>query len=107
MKFNITDSEFTGLFAFLAAWGQVVGIWAVGIAILTVLIHIVFAIAVYRDATRLDRTRALIIVGPGIWGIATLISGVITADIYWAMHHSRLNPDIPIAATETTETEET
>ena len=107
MKFNITDSEFTGLFAFLAAWSQVVGLWAVGIAILTVLIHIVFAIAVYRDATRLDRTRALIIVGPGIWCIATLISGVITAAIYWAMHHSRLNPDIPIAATETTETEET
>ena len=106
MKFNITDSEFTGLFAFLAAWGQVVGLWAVGVAILTVLIHIVFAIAVYRDATRLDHTRALIIVGPGIWCIATLIGGVITAAIYWAMHHSRLNPDIPIAATETTETEE-
>ena len=65
MKFNITDSEFTGLFAFLAAWGQVVGLWAVGVAILTVLIHIVFAIAVYRDAIRLDRTRALIIVGSG------------------------------------------
>ncbi len=106
MKFNITDSEFTGLFAFLAAWGQVVGLWAVGVAILTVVIHIVFAIAVYRDAIRLDRTRALIIVGPGIWCIATLIGGVITAAIYWAMHHSRLNPDIPIAATETTETEE-
>ena len=107
MKFNITDSEFTGLFAFLAAWGQVVGLWAVGVAILTVLIHIVFAIAVYRDAIRLDRTRALIIVGPGIWCIATLIGGVITAAIYWAMHHSRLNPDIPITSTETTETEET
>lgn len=106
MKFNITDSEFTGLFAFLAAWGQVVGLWAVGVAILTVLIHIVFAVAVYRDAIRLDRTRALIIVGPGIWCIATLIGGVITAAIYWAMHHSRLNPDIPIASTETTETEE-
>jgi hypothetical protein len=106
MKFNITDSEFTGLFAFLAAWGQAIGVWAVGVAILTVLVQVVFAIAVYRDATELDRTRNLIIAGPAIWGIATLISGVITAAIYWAMHHSRLNPDIPIAATETTETEE-
>ena len=106
MKFNITDSEFTGLFAFLAAWGQVVGLWAVGVAILTVLVHIVFAIAIYRDATDLDRVRTLIIAGPAIWCIATLLGGVITAAIYWAMHHSRLNPDIPIAATETTETEE-
>ena len=103
MKFNITGSDFTGVFAFLAAWSQIVGLWAIGVAILTVLIHGVFAIAVYRDALRLDRTRTLIIVGPAIWGIATLVGGVVTAAIYWAMHHSRLNPDIPIASTETEE----
>ena len=96
----------SNLLGFLAGWGQLAALWAIGVAVLTVLIHIVFAIAVYRDATRLDRTRALIIVGPGIWCIATLIGGVITAAIYWGMHHSRLNPDIPIASTETTETEE-
>ena len=79
------------------------GLWTIGFSILTVLIHIVFAIAVYRDATRLDRTRALIIVGPGIWCIATLLGSVITAAIYWAMHHSRLNPDVPMASTETEE----
>lgn len=103
MKFNITDSDFTGVFAFLAAWSQVVGLWVIGVGILTVLIHIVFGIAVYRDAVRLNRTRNLIIVGSGIWCIATLVGGVITAAIYWAMHHSRLNPDIPIAATENEE----
>ena len=99
MKFNITDMDI-GLWT---AWTQVVGLWTIGFSILTVLIHIVFAIAVYRDATRLDRTRALIIVGPGIWCIATLLGGVITAAIYWAMHHSRLNPDVPMASTETEE----
>lgn len=99
MDLGIIGLEF-GLFAFLSALSGVVFV------ILTVLIHIVFAIAVYRDATRLDRVRTLIIAGPAIWGIATLIGGVITAAIYWAMHHSRLNPDIPIAPTETTETEE-
>ena len=99
MDLGIIGLEF-GLFAFLG------GLWGIAVVILTVLIHIVFAIAVYRDATRLDRVRTLIIAGPAIWGIATLIGGVITAAIYWAMHHSRLNPDIPIAPTETTETEE-
>ena len=106
MKFNITDSNFTGVFAFLAAWSQIIGLWTIAVAVLTVLIHIVFAVAVYRDATQLDQTRSLIIVGPGIWCIATLIGGVITAAIYWAMHYSRLNPDIPMTSAETTETEE-
>jgi hypothetical protein len=100
MDLGIIGLEF-GLFAFLG------GLWGIAVVILTALIHIVFAIAVYRDATRLDRVRTLIIAGPAIWGIATLIGGVITAAIYWAMHHSRLNPDIPITPTETTETEET
>lgn len=100
MDLGIIGLEF-GLFAFLG------GLWGIAFVILTALIHIVFAIAVYRDATRLDRVRTLIIAGPAIWGIATLIGGVITAAIYWAMHHSRLNPDIPITPTETTETEET
>ena len=99
MDLGIIGLEF-GLLAFLG------GLWGIAAVILTVLIHIVFAIAVYRDATQLDRVRTLIIAGPAIWGIATLIGGVITAAIYWAMHHSRLNPDIPIAPTETTETEE-
>ena len=96
----------SNLLGFMSQWAQLAALWGIGFAILTVLIHIVFAVAVYRDAIRLDRTRALIIVGPAIWGIATLIGGVITAAIYWAMHHSRLNPDTPIAAIETTETEE-
>ena len=96
----------SNLLGFMAGWTQVTAIWAVGFAVLTVLIHIVFALAVYRDALRLDRTRTLIIAGPAIWCIATLIGGVITVAIYWAMHHSRLNPEIPIASTETTETEE-
>ena len=91
---------------FLAGWSQLAALWAIAIAVLTILIHIVFAIAVYRDATRLDHTRSLIIVGPGIWCIATLLGGVVTAAIYWVMHHSRLNPDVSIASTETTKSEE-
>ncbi len=100
MNFDIMSPKFLN---FLSGWSQLGALLAIAVAVLTILIHIVFAIAVYRDATRLDRTRNLIIVGPGIWCIATLVGGVITVAIYWAMHHSRLNPDIPIASTENEE----
>ena len=99
MSFDITDLD-TG---FLMTLAPVSVLWGIIAAVLVILVRIVFAIAVYRDAVRLDRTRTLIITGPVIWGIATLIGGVITAAIYWAMHHSRLNPDIPIASTENEE----
>ena len=102
MNFDITDLD-TGV---LSALSSVTVFWGIVVAVLGILVNIVFAIAVYRDAVRLDRTRTLIIVGPAIWGIATLFGGVVTAAIYWAMHHSRLNPDVPIASTETTESEE-
>ena len=101
MNLNIMDWDS----GFLGALSSVTVLWGIVGAVLIILVHIVFAIAVYRDAIRLDRVRTLIIVGPGIWGIATLVGGVITAAIYWAMHHSRLNPDIPMAPIETTETE--
>ena len=96
MNFNITDLDS----GFLEALGSITVFWGFIIALIGILVKIVFAIAVYRDAVRLDQTRALIIVGPAIWGIATLFGGVVTAAIYWAMHHSRLNSDIPIASTE-------
>ena len=101
MNFNITDLDS----GFLGALGSITVFWGIIAAVLGIVVNIVFAIATYRDAVRLDRTRTLIIAGPVIWGIATLFGGVITAAIYWAMHHSRLNSDIPISSTETTETE--
>ncbi len=96
MNFNITNFDS----GFLGALSSVTVFWGIVVAVLGLLINIVFAIAVYRDAVRLDQTRVLIIVGPMIWGIATLFGGVVTAAIYWAMHHSRLNSDIPMTSTE-------
>lgn len=66
-------------------------LWPIGIGVLTVLVHIIFAFAVYRAADRFAKTRATIFVSPEMWFLATLVGGVITAGIYWAMHHSRLN----------------
>ena len=104
MKFNVTDSDW---FAFMKIWSEINLFWSVGVAILTVLVPIVFAVAVYRDATRLNCGQALVIagVGPIIWCVATLVGGVITAGIYWAMHHSRLNSAIPVSFAESNETE--
>ena len=96
MNFNITNFDS----GFLGALSSVTVFWGIVVAVLGLLINIVFAIAVYRDAVRLDQTRVLIIVGPMIWGLATLFGGVVTAAIYWAMHHSRLNSDIPMTSTE-------
>lgn len=64
-------------------------LWPIGIGVLTVLVHLIFANAVYGDAKQLRRQPVL--VGPTMWFLATLVGGVITAGIYWAMHHSRLN----------------
>ena len=67
------------------------------IPILTALVHIVFAVAVYRDAKRL---QTLIFLGPVLWCVATLVGGVMTVGIYWAIHHSRLNPAIAVGSTD-------
>ena len=101
MEFNMTDSGLVGLFSMITM------ILGPGIAILTVLVHVAFAVAVYRDANRLNRGQALAIasIGPKIWCLATLVGGVMTAGIYWALHHSRLNPAIPTSSTESDETE--
>lgn len=98
MKFQLTDTDPSALFAILAGWTHGAAVWGIGVAVLTVLVNILFALAVYRDAKRL---RVRIFVGPGIWCLATLIGGVVPATLYWALHHSRLNQDVPIAPAET------
>ena len=62
--------------------------WIVAFWIATIIVHITFAVAVYRDAKRFGSP---IFVESIIWMLATLIGGVVTAAIYWALHHSSLN----------------
>lgn len=61
------------------------------LGVLKVIVHIIFAWVVYKDADKFAAGRSTIFVGPEMWFLATLVGGVITAGIYWAMHHSRLN----------------
>jgi ATP/ADP translocase len=55
------------------------------------LLHFIFAGAVARDAGNLERVgQKTALVSASTWAFATLIGGVITATIYWFIHHSTL-----------------
>jgi len=98
MNFTTNLGFMESLAQFLTTWGTLVTPLSIGIAVLMLLVHIVFAVAVYRDARGLDDKRLLVMVGPGIWSIATLLWGVLVAGLYWAVHHSRLSPNTPMSS---------
>ncbi|MFY7698482.1 MAG: hypothetical protein ACOVQX_06730 [Legionella sp.] len=55
------------------------------------LLHLLFAGGVARDAGELNRRgQNLALVSASTWAFATLIGGIITAAIYWFIHHSTL-----------------
>lgn len=81
-------------------WGLPVGAIAICAAVITFIVHIAFAIAVFWDATHLPASRKPIFVGAIIWFLGTLIGGVFVAGSYWIMHHSRLNQSIPVTPPE-------
>jgi hypothetical protein len=64
--------------------------WVVLFWVATAIVHIGFAIAVLQDTRR--RVGDTFLVGGGIWALATLLGGVVTAGIYWVIHHSTLRP---------------
>lgn len=73
----------------LMLWSAIVTGIAICSVIIVVLVHVFFAVAVFKDAKKLPRKP--IFESPLIWFLATLLGGVFAAAIYWLMHHSRLN----------------
>ena len=74
------------------------GFFAAGLAALTFVIHVLSAIAVYRDGHAL-RMRAnavqpggpgTILLPPEIWALATLVMGIVLLAVYWFLHHSSI-----------------
>jgi Na+/H+ antiporter NhaD/arsenite permease-like protein len=63
-----------------------VDVMSTGVAIvlvLTVVVHVGFAIAVWRDARRVRPVLA----GALLWTLATLVGGVFVAVAYWFVQH--------------------
>lgn len=59
--------------------------------LINAILHVLFAGAVARDAGNLYQLgQRPALVSAASWAFATLLGGVITAAIYWFIHHSTL-----------------
>ena len=59
--------------------------------IINAIVHLIFAGAVAQDAGNLMKSgQKTALVTPATWAFATLLGGIITAAIYWFIHHSTL-----------------
>lgn len=61
-----------------------------------IIVHVSFAVAIFKNASALERQRGSSMLGaPIIWALAALMGGVLTVLAYWFIHHSSLNPQKP------------
>jgi hypothetical protein len=61
------------------------------ILIINTTLHLIFAGAVARDGGKLNKLGLqTALVSAPVWAFATLMGGVVTAAIYWFIHHSTL-----------------
>lgn len=61
------------------------------LTILSMIINIIFAGAVAKDAGELNKTGAKTLLVSGLtWSFATLLGGVFVGAVYWFLHHSTL-----------------
>ena len=58
---------------------------------INIILHVLFAGAVAKDAGGLNQLgQRPALVSAATWAFATLLGGVVTAAIYWFIHHSTL-----------------
>ena len=81
-------------------WALFIGGVAICSVVIVVVVHISFAVAVFRDATSLPASRKPISVSPTIWLLATLLGGIFVVTLYWIMHHSCLNQSVAVTPPE-------
>jgi H+/Cl- antiporter ClcA len=64
---------------------------ALAFVILTAVVHILLANAIWQNAALRERDqKPLMYAGPGTWALATLIFGIFGLLTYWLVHHSAL-----------------
>jgi hypothetical protein len=83
-----------------ALWVLFIGGVTICSVAIIIVVHISFAVAVFRDATSLPASRKPISVSPTIWFLAILLGGIFITTLYWIMHHSSLNQSIPATPPE-------
>lgn len=68
-----------------------IGLIPLILALIAFIIHIAFAVAVFKDSTsRRDAGRNVWFVHPIFWAGATLVGSVFVAAVYWLVHYSTL-----------------
>jgi amino acid transporter len=74
----------------IPALGSLGGLFAVTFAAAIILLHILFAVCIASDMTRLrERGRPIIILTPFLWAFAALMLGLVAVAFYWLCHYSR------------------
>lgn len=59
------------------------------LVLINAILHLLFAGAVAQDAGNLNRIgQRPALVSAATWAFATLVGGIVTAAIYWFIHHS-------------------
>jgi hypothetical protein len=70
-------------------WPPVLTVGWLGLKVsFALLVNVIFAIGVYRDASA--NRSSTVLIGPVGWTLATLGGGVFTIALYWTIHHSSL-----------------
>lgn len=83
--------QFFGVFS--GVYVLVMTLFWIAMVLGCILLHLFLTIGVYQEASdRTIRGRKLWFIGPFLWAFATLLGGIVTAAIYWLMHHSTLGP---------------
>jgi ABC-type sulfate transport system permease subunit len=77
------DINFTGL-------GYIGGFFAVVVVIATIILHILFAICIADDITRLrQQGRTTVLLSHLPWILSALLLGLLAVAFYWVCHYSR------------------
>ncbi len=62
--------------------------------VLTCLLHVIIAIAVFRDARDLRYSqKGPFLLPPIAWSLISLLTGILGLALYWVIHHSTLRPN--------------
>lgn len=74
----------------ISGLGDVTGFFAVLLIGVTVLMHILFTVCIWNDASRLrQQGRATVVLTPFVWGLTALFMGLVAVAFYWLCHYSR------------------